>query len=51
MAIKGIATSSILRRESLPNEGWGAARFLYLKASFAEAGDQVFDHVRLPPDR
>jgi hypothetical protein len=26
-------------------------RLLYLKASFAEADDQVFDHFRLPPDR
>jgi hypothetical protein len=24
---------------------------LYLKASFAEADEQVFDHIRLPPDR
>ena len=26
-------------------------RSLCLKASFPEAGDQVFDHIRLPPDR
>jgi hypothetical protein len=26
-------------------------RALYVKASFAEADDQVFYHIRLPPDR
>jgi hypothetical protein len=26
-------------------------RPLYLKASFAEADDQMFDQIRLPPDR